>query len=81
LLCIQETVNSRRRLINVLRSILHRKTHDSRLFSLPIIKLPKITQREEIVELCEAEKILYDGIVQIFIENVNGKSRIPYFDC
>jgi hypothetical protein len=76
-LCLQETANSRKRLINILRSVLHRKTHDSRLFSLPIIKLPKITQTEAIVELCEAEKILYDRIVQIFIENVNGKSRIP----
>lgn len=74
---MQETANSRKRLINVLRSILHRKTHDSRLFSLPLIKLPKITQREVIVELCEAESILYDRIVQNYIVNVNGKSSIP----
>lgn len=74
---MQETANSRKRLINVLRSILHRKTHDSRLFSLPLIKLPKITQREVIVELCEAERILYDRIVQNYIVNVNGKSSIP----
>ncbi|KAJ5160214.1 DNA repair helicase rad5-16 [Penicillium canariense] len=65
---------SRKRLVNILRSILHRKTHESRLFALPIVKLPPITQRNEFVELCEAEKVLYRKIEQVFIDKINDLS-------
>jgi hypothetical protein len=49
-----------------------RRTHASRLFSLPIIQLPDIRERSEEVEFSEAEWLIYEAIEHYFIHSING---------
>ncbi|KAJ5690017.1 hypothetical protein N7462_004409 [Penicillium macrosclerotiorum] len=74
-----KTERAKKKLINILRLIIHRKTHDSRLFSLPIIKLPNIIEKTVQVNLCAAERILYARILDIFVYEVNSLSSGPNF--
>ncbi|KAL5355984.1 P-loop containing nucleoside triphosphate hydrolase protein [Aspergillus floccosus] len=67
---------SQKRLTNLLRSFMFRRTHSSRLFSLPIISLPDIKEHVAEVELCAAERKLYDAIKDVFINNINGLSSV-----
>ncbi|KAE8354396.1 SNF2 family N-terminal domain-containing protein [Aspergillus coremiiformis] len=60
------------RLVNLLRSFMFRRTHASRLFSLPVIKLPDIDERIVQAEFCGAERVIYDAIVDAFFEMING---------
>ncbi|OJJ50829.1 hypothetical protein ASPZODRAFT_21345 [Penicilliopsis zonata CBS 506.65] len=60
------------RLTNILRGTMFRRTHASRLFGRPILQLPGISQRTEAVELCAAERIIYDGIIDLFTKYING---------
>lgn len=71
---------SQKRLVNLLRSFMFRRTHASRLFSLPIISLPDINERVVKVELCAAERKLYDAIKDVFIDNINGAEMIYHPD-
>ena len=49
-----------------------RRTHSSRLFSLPIIKLPDIDERVVQTDFCKAERVMYDAIIDAFFEIING---------
>jgi hypothetical protein len=49
-----------------------RRTHGSRLFSLPIIQLPDIKERSVEVEFSEAEWLNYEAIEHFFIDSING---------
>ncbi|GLA58369.1 hypothetical protein AtubIFM54640_007515 [Aspergillus tubingensis] len=60
------------RLVNLLRAFLFRRTHKSRLFSLPVIKLPDVNERIVRVQFCAVERELYNAISEVFIENING---------
>jgi hypothetical protein len=61
----------------MLRLVLHRKTHDSRMFKLPLIHLPGIAQQEKLLEPNSAEKYLYERIHQFCIDMINGKTQVP----
>ncbi|KAJ5152172.1 hypothetical protein N7492_010467 [Penicillium capsulatum] len=63
--------DSKQRLINTLRSIIHRKTHESRLFGSPIIRLPTITQENVMVDFSKAEWLLYRKIADFYVEEIN----------
>ena len=65
--------------MNTLRAILHRKTHESRLFGLPVIRLPNIRESNIMVDLCEAEKFLYDRITDVFLVEVNSMPPFTMF--
>lgn len=41
---------------------------------MPILKLPDIGQRTVEVELCDAENKVYNWMIKMFIERINGKS-------
>ncbi|PTU25320.1 hypothetical protein P175DRAFT_0514074 [Aspergillus ochraceoroseus IBT 24754] len=64
------------RLRNLLRSFMHRRTHSSRLFSLPIISLPDVEQKVVRVRFCEAERILYNAIMEIYFDNINDQAKV-----
>lgn len=49
-----------------------RRTHASRLFALPIIKLPDINEIKIEVDFSEAEWVIYQAIEQNFFQNING---------
>lgn len=70
----QGDTRSKGRLINTLRAVLHRKTHESRIFAQPIVKLPNVVEKSVELEFCEAEKLLYDKIIEVYIKSINGKS-------
>lgn len=58
------------RLVNVLRSILNRRTHLSRLFGLPVLNLPDVDKLTDRVEFCDGEKLIYDAIFNAFMDNI-----------
>lgn len=67
------------RLVNLIRSFMLRRTHASRLFSFPLVKLPDV--RDEVIkaEFCDAERELYNAIEDLFIQNINqlAKNKHP----
>ncbi|KAJ5894244.1 hypothetical protein N7495_005935 [Penicillium taxi] len=63
---------TREKLIDTLRTVVHRMTHNSRLFTLPIIKLPMIAEKVEKLDLCNVETQLYHMIEQAFVEKINA---------
>ncbi|GAQ09582.1 hypothetical protein ALT_6903 [Aspergillus lentulus] len=69
-----EDDEARRRLQNLCRTYLLRRTHISRLFSLPIIKLPDIDRSVIKVDFCEVERRIYNEVLELFISNINGFS-------
>ncbi|KAF7158292.1 hypothetical protein CNMCM5623_003061 [Aspergillus felis] len=69
-----EDDEARQRLRNLCRTYLLRRTHSSRLFSLPIIKLPDIGESVIKVDFCDVERRIYDEILEQFISNINGLS-------
>ncbi|KAL3457205.1 SNF2 family N-terminal domain-containing protein [Aspergillus heterothallicus] len=60
-----------KRLSNLLRAFMMRRTHASRLFSLPIIQLPDINERIVNIKFSEAERLIYDEIKQYYINSIN----------
>ncbi|PYH38842.1 putative SNF2 family helicase [Aspergillus neoniger CBS 115656] len=64
------------RLVNILRAFLFRRTHKSRLFALPVIKLPDVNERIVRVAFCAVERELYNAISEVFIENINGCAQL-----
>ncbi|OQD86592.1 hypothetical protein PENANT_c007G01402 [Penicillium antarcticum] len=74
---------SRERLIAMLRLVLHRKTHDSRMFKLPLIHLPGISENEVYLDHNPAEAYLYERMHQFFLEMINGlvRDRGKQFKC
>jgi hypothetical protein len=59
----------------MLHVVLHRKTHDSRMFTLPLIRLPGITERDELLEWNSAESYLYETISVFCIAMMNSKAK------
>ncbi|GAD98173.1 SNF2 family helicase [Paecilomyces variotii No. 5] len=72
---------SNMRLVNILKPIMFRRTHSARLFAMPILKLPDIGQRTVQVELCDAENKVYNWIIKMFIERINGLSEPKRVEC
>ncbi|EAW17706.1 putative helicase [Aspergillus fischeri NRRL 181] len=62
------------RLRNLCRTYILLRTHSSRLFSLPIIKLPGIGESVIKVDFCDVERRIYDEVLEQFIANINGLS-------
>lgn len=61
------------RLKTVVRSFTHRRTHESRLFSAPLVSLPMISETHVQVDLCSAEKLINEELQNYFINKLNGK--------
>ncbi|KAL1863322.1 hypothetical protein Plec18167_008183 [Paecilomyces lecythidis] len=72
---------SNMRLVNILKPIMFRRTHSARLFAMPILKLPDIGQRTVEVELCDAENKVYNWMIKMFIERINGLSEPKRVEC
>ncbi|KAL2820462.1 SNF2 family N-terminal domain-containing protein [Aspergillus cavernicola] len=68
-----------KRLNNMLRTYMFRRTHASRFMSLPIIDLPDISETRIDVDFSEAEWILYEAIEQIFLVEINDLADAPDF--
>ncbi|KAL2853539.1 P-loop containing nucleoside triphosphate hydrolase protein [Aspergillus pseudodeflectus] len=68
-----------KRLTNLLRAFMMRRTHGSRLFSLPIIQLPDIKERSVEVEFSEAEWLIYEAIEHFFIDSINALGDVSRF--
>ncbi|KAF7133795.1 hypothetical protein CNMCM5793_005207 [Aspergillus hiratsukae] len=69
-----EDDEAQQRLRNLCRTYLERRTHSSRLFSLPIIKLPDVNRSIVKVDFCDAERRIYNEVLELFIANINGLS-------
>ncbi|KAL3452103.1 SNF2 family N-terminal domain-containing protein [Aspergillus insuetus] len=67
------------RLTNLLRAFMMRRTHASRLFSLPIIQLPDINEQTVEVEFSEAEWLIYEAIEHYFIDSINALGEVSRF--
>ncbi|KAL3492758.1 hypothetical protein BJX62DRAFT_235916 [Aspergillus germanicus] len=67
------------RLTNLLRAFMMRRTHASRLFSLPIIRLPDINEQSVEVEFSEAEWLIYEAIEHYFIDSINALGDVSRF--
>ncbi|KAE8147933.1 SNF2 family N-terminal domain-containing protein [Aspergillus avenaceus] len=77
---------AKKRLTNLLRTFMYRRTHASRLFSLPVIKLPGIKEKTISSDFCEAERAIYNAIIDAFFEVINGlankkNSRYKQYRC
>ncbi|KAL4889395.1 SNF2 family N-terminal domain-containing protein [Aspergillus ambiguus] len=84
LYCQDETAQER--LTNMLRAILFRRTHASRLFTLPIIKLPDIKEQIIEVDFCDVERAIYTEIQELFFDNINGlvsvhNAKVAQYRC
>ncbi|KAJ9489874.1 hypothetical protein VN97_g3410 [Penicillium thymicola] len=71
------THNAKSRLINTLRAIIHRKTHESRHLGRPLIELKSLDLKEVKIEFYPAEKQIYNAIAEKFLEKVNGELGSP----
>ncbi|KAJ5177544.1 Helicase C-terminal [Penicillium coprophilum] len=65
------TEDAKDRLINMLRAVIHRKTHESRHMGRPLIELKKFDLRETRIDFYPVERQIYRAIVERFIEKVN----------
>jgi hypothetical protein len=63
---------AQQRLKNLCRTYLIRRTHSSKLFSLPIIKLPDIGESVIKADFCDVERRIYNEVLELFISNING---------
>jgi SNF2 family DNA or RNA helicase len=59
------------RLTNLVRSVVQRRTHSSRLFECPIITLPEIGEKTVAVKPLAIEKALYDMTKDFYIDGIN----------
>ncbi|KAL2703640.1 hypothetical protein AAEP93_004711 [Penicillium crustosum] len=66
------THHGKNRLINTLRAIIHRKTHESRHMGRPLIELKRFNLKEVKIEFYPAEKQIYSAIAEKFLEKVNS---------
>ncbi|KAL4802655.1 SNF2 family N-terminal domain-containing protein [Aspergillus unguis] len=71
--------DGRKRLSNLLRAFMYRRTHCSRLFSLPIINLPDIEETRHNVQFSEVEWVIYLAMVKIFLDEINDAGNAPDF--
>ncbi|OKL57866.1 hypothetical protein UA08_06536 [Talaromyces atroroseus] len=59
------------RLTSIVKSVVFRRTHRSRLFECPIITLPEIGEKTVTVKPLAIEKALYNMIKDFFIDGIN----------
>ncbi|CAI7611733.1 unnamed protein product [Penicillium glandicola] len=69
------------RLINMLRAIIHRKTHESRHMGRPLIELKRFNLKEVKVEFYPVEKQIYSAIAERFIKKVNATKMKKQTKC
>lgn len=68
---IQGDELANQRLANVVKSVVFRRTHRSRLFACPIITLPNIEEQTVVVKPLAIEKTLYTMLTDFFIDGIN----------
>ncbi|KAL3475135.1 SNF2 family N-terminal domain-containing protein [Aspergillus californicus] len=68
-----------KRLNNMLRTYMFRRTHASRFMSLPIIKLPDISETRIDIQFSNAEEVLYTAIEQMFVDQINDLAAAPNY--
>ncbi|KAL5338555.1 SNF2 family N-terminal domain-containing protein [Aspergillus crustosus] len=71
--------DGKKRLANLVRTYMIRRTYSSRLFSMPIIKLPDIRETNTDVRFSEAEWVIYEAIQEILIQEINSAGKAPDF--
>ncbi|CAI7584066.1 unnamed protein product [Penicillium palitans] len=69
------------RLINTLRAIIHRKTHESRHLGRPLIELKRFNLKKVKIEFYPAEKQIYSAIAEKFLEKVNATQMKKQRKC
>ncbi|KAJ6147484.1 hypothetical protein N7497_009466 [Penicillium chrysogenum] len=62
---------ARERLINMLRAIIHRKTHESRHMGRPLVELKRFDLKEIKIEFYPVERQIYHAIAEKFVAKVN----------
>lgn len=65
---------SNQRLVNIIQEIVFRRTHRSRLFSCPIVTLPNLNEKTELVKPFAIERALYKMLVASFIDQLNSQA-------
>lgn len=73
---LQQDENTKECLVNMVRSILFRRTHASRLLAVPVLSLPDIGEETVEATFCEVEEVMYNRIFAVFIENIRGERNI-----
>ncbi|KAJ5355842.1 Helicase C-terminal [Penicillium concentricum] len=69
------------RLINMLRAVIHRKTHESRHMGRPLIELKRFGLKEVKVDFYPVERQIYNAITERFIERVNASRKKSQSKC
>ncbi|KGO68089.1 Helicase, C-terminal [Penicillium italicum] len=72
---------AKQRLINTLRAVIHRKTHESRHMGRPLIELKKFSLKEVKVDFYPVEKQIYTAIAEKFAEKVNATDKKKQRKC
>ncbi|KAJ5342512.1 hypothetical protein N7541_011636 [Penicillium brevicompactum] len=67
-----DSAKAKKRLKSLLGNVMHRRTHKSRIFGAPLLKLPNIVGRVERVKLSKAEAYLNYEIGHGIVRRVNG---------
>ena len=65
---------AKERLDAILKTIMLRRTHVDKMFNLPILKLPKASQRTTEVHFSALERSVYDIVNRRFIARINGSA-------
>lgn len=55
-----------------MRPFFKRRTYETTLFGLPILTMHGLKEEDVIVDFCRAEVLIYDTLVRIFREKING---------
>ncbi|KAJ6184962.1 hypothetical protein N7519_006263 [Penicillium mononematosum] len=72
---------AKERLINMLRAIIHRKTHESRHLGRPLIELKKFDLKEVKIEFYPVERQIYHAIAERFLAKVNVTRKQKQKKC
>ncbi|OQE27022.1 hypothetical protein PENFLA_c006G08544 [Penicillium flavigenum] len=72
---------AKERLINMLRAIIHRKTHESRHMGRPLIELKKFDLKEVKIEFYPVERQIYHAIAERFLAKVNVTRKEKQKKC
>jgi hypothetical protein len=75
----QGTDGAKNRLINVLRAVIHRKTHESRFLNQPFIQMKKFNMQAKHIDFYPAERAIYQAIGERFLKQVNGNAQNIHF--
>ncbi|KGO41713.1 Helicase, C-terminal [Penicillium expansum] len=72
---------TKNRLINTLRAVIHRKTHESRHMGRPLIELKRFDLKEVKIDFYPVEKQIYTAIAEKFVEKVNVTEKKKQRKC